>query len=245
MEVRPRNIYGFTIGILMLETRFPRFPGDIGNATTFDFPVRHKVVKGASGDRAVKVDLTLLDSFIEAGKELEGEGVRAITTSAGFLSIFQNVMAEALDVPVFTSSLLQIPMIRKILKPNKRIGIIASNKNMLDEKHLSPVGIEDMGALIIEGMENEPVWRKRLEYTPADLASLSTLRTEVEQAVVRICSRMVQTNRDVGAIVFECTNLPPFSKAVQEATGRPVFDIVTLTKLVHNALEPGCYRGYM
>jgi len=243
LQVRPKNVYGFKIGILMLETSFPRFPGDIGNATTFDFPVRHKVVKGASVDRVVyKADPTLLDPFIQAGKELEKEGVQAITTSCGFLAMFQKEITEALNVPVFTSSLLQIPMARKILKPGQKVGIVTADKPSLREKYFRSVGVEDMSGLVIEGMENEPAWQKWANFTTGDLSSL---RIEVEKAVVKVSSQMIQKNPEIGAIIFECTNLPPYANAVQQATGRPVFDIVTLTRYIHSALTRERYQGYM
>ena len=86
----------------MLDTVFPRIPGDIGNAATFSFPVRYKVVKGASPQRVVKeADTRLLEPFIEAARSLEKEGVKAIGTSCGFLAIFQRELADAVDIPVF------------------------------------------------------------------------------------------------------------------------------------------------
>jgi hypothetical protein len=243
LQTKPKNIYGLKIGILVLDTRFPRYPGDIGNATTFPFPIRYKVVKGASIERVVfKGDTTLLEPFIKAGKELEDEGVEAITTSCGFLAMFQKEMAEALKVPVFTSSLLQVPMIRRMINPTQKVGIVTADKPSLGKKHFQSVGIEEMKGLVIEGMENEPAWVKRREFRTGDSA---LLRTEVEKAVVKVSTQMIQNNPEVAAIVFECTNLPPFANAVQQATGKPVFDIVTLTKYVYSTLLRENYHGQM
>src|SRR5947209_19219755 len=107
-----QNIYGFTVGVLMLDTRFPRIPGDIGNATTFPFPMRYHRVTGAAPDLVVRRGADgLLDAFVDAARFLEREGVGAITTNCGFLVKFQRQMAAAVRVPVFTSSLLLVPIV--------------------------------------------------------------------------------------------------------------------------------------
>jgi hypothetical protein len=115
-----RANYGEAIGIITLDTCFPRIPGDVGNATTFDFPVRFKVVAGASPRRVVhEQDPELLRPFIEAAQELEHTGCRAITTTCGFLALFQKDMAASVNVPLFTSSLLQVPVVHKMLRPDQ------------------------------------------------------------------------------------------------------------------------------
>src|SRR5215216_1676728 len=119
------NVYGRSIGILMLQTRFPRVPGDMGNATSFAFPVVHRIVEAATPQRVVTAgDPRLLTPFIEAARELEQQGVLAITTNCGFLAMFQAELAAAVDVPVFSSSLLLVPMLRRMLRPDRRIGIL-------------------------------------------------------------------------------------------------------------------------
>ena len=77
-----KGVYGFRMGIIMLETHFPRIPGDVGNASTWSFPVIYRVAKDASPHRVVNEgDISLLEPFIDAAEELEGEGASAITTS--------------------------------------------------------------------------------------------------------------------------------------------------------------------
>ena len=133
------NIYGIIIGILGLESYYPKLPGHIKNASTFEFPVRYKIVKGATPERIVELaDMSLLEPFIKAAKDLEREGIEAITTSCGFLSLFQKEMAEAVNIPVFTSSLIQVPMIGKILGKHKRVGIITASKSSLSSKQHLP-----------------------------------------------------------------------------------------------------------
>ena len=149
------------IGILTLDAKLHRFPGDMGNPSTFNFPVRYKVVLGATPDRVViQSDPTLLQSFIQAARELEAEHVSAIATTCGFLAMFQKEMSGALRVPVFTSSLLQVPWVRRMLNPDQKIAILTANKQSLKERHFRAVGLEDMRGLLIGGLENEPVWKK-------------------------------------------------------------------------------------
>ena len=143
------NIYGKTIGIMILETSFPRIPGDIGNATSFDFPVRYKIVKGVTPKRIIhKFDEKILVNFIEAAKELENDGVKAITTTCGYLAIFQKQLSMAVDIPVFTSSLLQIPMVHRMLKPTGKIGLLVANDKTFCKDILKEVGAENIQVVI-------------------------------------------------------------------------------------------------
>src|SRR5215216_3062485 len=107
-----RTVYGQALGILMLDTRFPRPPGDVGHAATWPFPVCYRIVQGAQPHRIMgeTPDPALLAPFVEAARELEAAGVRAITTSCGFLAAFQRELAAAVSVPVLTSALLQVPL---------------------------------------------------------------------------------------------------------------------------------------
>ena len=89
-----KAVYGASVGILMLEARFPRIPGDMGNALTWPFPVHYKVVRDASPDRVVRRGAEgLLEVFIAAARELEADGVDGITTNCGFLALMQEELA--------------------------------------------------------------------------------------------------------------------------------------------------------
>lgn len=235
-----RTNYGETIGIIMLDTVFPRIPGDVGNASTFPFPVRYKVVRGASLQRVVKeADPALLEPFIQAAKELEHEGVRAITTSCGFLAIFQKEIANALNIPVFTSSLLQVPMVQSFLSKEQKVGIITARARSLSSMHLAGVGIENC-RLVIEGMDEAEAFTSTfVEGNP--LIDIDKCTAEM----VETAQRLVDGNPEVGAIVLECTNMPPFAKAVQDAVKLPVFDIVTLINYVHASVLRKQYLGNM
>ena len=112
-----------SVGVIMLDTHFPRIKGDIGNPDTFDFPVQYKIVKGASPDRVVlQADRRLIQPFIEAGRSLIRNGAKILTTSCGFLALFHNELTQALSVPIFSSSLLQVHMAQSIIKQEQRGG---------------------------------------------------------------------------------------------------------------------------
>ncbi|NLZ52625.1 MAG: aspartate/glutamate racemase family protein [Thermoanaerobacteraceae bacterium] len=227
-----KNVYGESIGILMLDTKFPRIPGDIGNAQTFPFPVRYRRVSGATSARVVKqADPALITPFIEAAKELEQEGVCAITTSCGFLAIFHKHLAQAVDIPVFSSSLLQVPLAAAMIGRDKKIGIMTASKPHLTPLHFKGVGAEEVNK-VIYGMEEEE------EFTKVFIEGKQEMDVaKVEREMVKVAQTMIEENPDVGAIVFECTNMPPFRYAVQKAVQRPVFDIVTLTNYVYDSIK--------
>jgi len=227
-----KNVYGESIGILMLDTKFPRIPGDIGNALTFPFPVRYRKVTGATPVRVVKeADPALIEPFIEAAKELEREGVCAITTSCGFLAIFHKYLAEAVNVPVYSSSLLQLPMVAAMIGPDKKVGVMTASKPNLTPLHFKGVGAEGIN-MVIYGMEGEE------EFPKVFLEGKEEMDVaKVEAEMVKVARTMIEENPDIGAIVFECTNMPPFRKAVQKSVNRPVFDIVTLTNYVYDSIK--------
>src|SRR5947199_6983461 len=131
------NQYGFTVGILMLDTRFPRIPGDMGNAQTFPFPVRYHRVAGADPERVVRGGAAaLLPAFIEGARTLEDEGVGAITTNCGFLAKFQRELTASVSVPVFTSSLMLVPLVHRMLPASRRVGVMSVDASSLTREHL-------------------------------------------------------------------------------------------------------------
>ena len=227
--------HGVSIGILLMDTSFVRIPGDIGNASTWDFPVHYKVVKGATYERVVvEGDPKLIQPFVEAARELERMGVKAITTSCGFLALFQRELTEAVNIPVFTSSLMQIPLAYGMLGRDQKVGVITANAHSLTPRHLRAVGAEEIPH-VIAGLEGEKEFCRMISGPSYD-------PLKIEEACVRVAKKLKRGHPEVGAIVLECTNLPPYAKAIQEATNMPVFDIVSLTNVVHSAVVKKGFR---
>ena len=229
------NQYGFTVGILMLDTRFPRIPGDMGNAETFPFPVRYHRVAGAGPDLVVRRGAAgLLPAFVEGARRLEREGVGAITTNCGFLVAFQRELGAAVRVPVFTSSLLLVPLVHRLLAPGRQVGIMTVSAVTLTPDHLRAAGVAGDVPVAIAGLETEK------EFTRVLLGDELVLDVDAaREEHVRVARRLVAEHPDVGAIVLECTNMPPYAADIQRETGLPVFDIVSLVTMVHGALAAG------
>jgi len=236
-----RSWYGEAIGILILDAAYPCIPGNVGNATTFDFPVRYKVVKNASIERLLtQRDPSLLDPFLTAARDLQDEGVRAITGACGFMALFQPQIQKAVDIPVFISSLLQIPFIHQILPPGKKIGVITANASVLTPEHFINVGVSEKIPLVVRGMEQQTEFRESVLEEKGSLDSV-----KVEKEVLDVASAMIAEHPDVYAILLECSDLPPYAEAIFKGTGRPVFDFITMIRYVHSALTPRPYNGFM
>ncbi|HEU5319788.1 MAG TPA: aspartate/glutamate racemase family protein [Methylomirabilota bacterium] len=229
------NQYGFTVGILMLDTRFPRIPGDMGHAATFPFPVRYHRVAGASPDLVVRRGAEgLLPAFVAGARQLAREGVGAITTNCGFLVKYQRELAAAVPVPVLTSSLLLVPLVHRMLGPGRRVGVLTVDAASLGPEHLAGAGIDPGMPLAVAGLETEK------EFTRVLLGDELELDVDLaREEHVRVARRLVAEHPDVGAIVLECTNMPPYAADIQRETGRPVFDITTLVRMAHDALVAG------
>jgi hypothetical protein len=229
------HLYGFSVGILVLDTQFPRIPGDVANATTFPFPVRYHRVPGASPELVVRQGSpALLPAFIDGAQSLEQEGVRAITTSCGFLTKFQRELAAAVHIPVFTSSLLLVPMVSRMLAPGKTVGILTVDAPSLSPADFEGAGITAEMPIVVAGLETEK------EFSRVLLGDQLTLDVEVARREhVRVAQILCAEHPDVGALVLECANMPPYRADIQAATGLPVFDIVHLVQMVHTALGHG------
>lgn len=231
--------YGEAIGILLLDFFAPFIPGDVGNASTYNYPVRYKLVEGLTFDRLLNKDKTALDILIMAAKELQAEGVRAITADCGFFALFQREVSEALDIPVFLSSLLQGPFISTIIGKGKKVGIISAVAGSLDHTFFEAVKI-DAADVVVRGLENTENFSK---YGVAETGIFDA--DLVEEEVVTIAKKMVEEDSDIKAILLECSMLPPYGKAVQDATGLPVFDFITMIDYVFSAVVKKKYEGFM
>ncbi len=227
-----KAIYGASVGILMLDARFPRIPGDMGNAATWPFPVHYRIVRGASPDLVVRQGAPgLLPHFIAAARELVEDGVDGITTNCGFLSLMQAELQDAVPVPVATSSLMQVGMVNALLPPGKRAGILTISGSTLTEAHL-------MSAQVPEGTPIGTTEGGR-EFTRAILGNEKTLDVDLARADnVTAAKALVAAHDDIGAIVLECTNMVPYAADIRAATGLPVFSIESFVTWFQSGLAP-------
>ncbi|MFQ3198537.1 MAG: Asp/Glu/hydantoin racemase [Paraglaciecola sp.] len=215
-------------GLLQLES----LPGNSTNPDTFQFPVKYSKIKGANVHTILESPCqNVLQSMIDEAKNMEKQGIQAITTSCGFNAIFQKELADAVDIPVFTSSLMQAPLVKNMLGKQKTLGVITAKKSALSSLHLKNAGINSDVSLHVEGLEACTEWNK-IFLSPDDDIDLAT----IEHDITNIVSLMMKQS-DIGAFILECTDLPPFADIIRKVTGCPVFDFVTLTNMVHQSIN--------
>lgn len=229
---RKKTYYGVSIGILMLETYFERFNGDIGNARTWPFPVQYKIVKGASPNRITSLTTTdFLQPFLDAADELVAAGCDGITTTCGFLALYQNELTQHCKVPVATSALLQVPMVARVLPKGKRPAVLTFSAESLTSRHLTSVGVDPTTPVF--GLSPQSEFQRSIREGDTSV-SIGTLRREV----LDVAATAVRSDPSIGALVLECTNLTPYSADLRRTLGLPIFDVVSLVHWLHRSLRP-------
>ncbi|MBV9828332.1 MAG: aspartate/glutamate racemase family protein [Alphaproteobacteria bacterium] len=227
-----KAVYGARVGILMLEARFPRIPGDMGNALSWPFPVLYKVVAGASPDRVVRNRAAgLLEAFLDAAAELVRHGADGITTNCGFLSLYQRELAAHVGVPVATSSLMQAPLIERMLPPGKRVGILTVSAATLSREHLVLAGVDpDTPVVGTDGGR---------EFSRVMLNSEERMDVAAaERDILDASDELLARYPDIGAVLLECTNMVPYARALSERLRLPVFSIYSFIAWFHSGLVP-------
>ena len=224
------NPAGGFLGVLMLDTRFPRPPGDIGHPHSFGVPVRQAVVRGAWPARVVASAAALRASdlaqtFRAHARQLAREGAWAITTSCGFLVLLQQELQDAVAVPVVTSSLLQLP---RLLQDEQQVGVLTISAQHLGQEHLRAAGVEvgRLGDVIVQGVAPEG------EFAGAILGNRETMDMERAQAdVVAAALALKERAPHLRSVVLECTNMPPYAQAVRQATGFKPYSLLDVPLL--------------
>ena len=230
-----KTVYGASVGILMLETKFPRIPGDIGNAMTWPFPVHYRVVRGATPDNIVRgAPLERVGDFVDAARDLVAMGCDGITTNCGFLSLLQPQLAEALDVPVIASSLMQVAMVNASLPPGKRAGVLTISAETLTKAHLDAANVPDNTAIV--GTDGGRAFTRdilgdapEIDFEACRLDLIDAART------------LVQAHPETGAIVLECTNMVPYAADIRRETGLPVYSIYSAVSWFQAGLAPRAF----
>jgi len=231
---------GEAIGILLLDTSVPFVPGDVANATTYRFPVRFEKVEGYSVGRSLGKDPTVFDALKSGAQSLVSQGVRAVTGDCGFMALHQRRLADELGVPVFLSSLLQIPFILSTLGKDAKVGILTADSNSLDDALLAAVGVTEGGRLVIKGLQDQPHFAS---FAIEETGLLD--QTAVEAEVVAAGQRLVARDAAVEALLLECSLLPPYAAALHETLNIPVFDYITMINFVYSAVVKERYTGFM
>jgi Asp/Glu/Hydantoin racemase len=224
------------LGILSLDTAFPRVRGDVGCAETFDFPVKYATVEGADPEEIVhRGSDHALPRFVRAAEGLVEGGCIGIATTCGFLVRWQRELAAALPVPVLTSSLLALPLIARTLPAERTIGIVTYSADAL-----TPAVLEAAGAspyTPVEGVDPAGCFARTIRHGASRLDS-----AKMSADVVDAARQLVAHHHDIGAIVLECANMPPYRDAVVAATEVPVFDAAQLLTWFYRGLAGSTRR---
>jgi len=215
-------------GLLQLET----LVGNSTNPASYAFPVRFHPVAGANVHSILEnPDPAVLRTMIADARTLASQGIKAITTSCGFNAIFQQELAEAVSVPVFTSSLLQVPFVKRIHGPKSEICILTANAGALRPEHLSSVGISSADGLHILGLEQCEEWMRMFAEPDAEI-DLAV----IEREVLSTALRALEAHPGIRAFVLECTDLPPYAAMIRRHSGLPVFDVISMINYLHSSL---------
>lgn len=222
--------YGEDIGVLLLDTQVPFIQGDVGNARSYTYPVRYKRVEGLTAEAIFSHDLSFVEAMVEGARELEREGVKAITGDCGFMALYQEKVKKAVKIPVLLSSLIQIPFIIQLLRQEQRIGVITANAPALTPDLLAATGCDNSDKLVIQGLEDTRYFRE------AAIDEIGTLDSDrISEEVVAVAQQLAH-NHNLGALLLECSLLPVYGRAVEQATGLPIFDFLTMVDYVQAAL---------
>ena len=233
-----RNVSGVTIGLVQMRANLPMMPGNMGNATTFDFPMLYREMNVDNAMDVMKPEMTknFTDGIVEAAKWLELQGVSAIMGNCGFFGHYQQAVQERIDTPFFSSSLMMMPMIVQSLPRNKKVGVLTANGPLL----ASGQAMENCGLsrelqasrVVVEGCENDP------EFAYAMTADGKFNASRMERDILEGIKRLLKKDKDIAMILLECTELPPHAVAVQKMVKMPVWDFTSLTNWVYS----GCVR---
>lgn len=232
-----QNICGVSIGVLSLESYFPKPPGHIKNPSSLPFTTVYEILYGITVPELLNnPSPDMLEPILTAARRLEAQGVRAITGSCGFLAMFQKEISQAVSVPVFVSSLLQVPLVYQMTRAP--VGVLTASAPALTAKHITGAGCDGI-PLVVQGLEDTEEFAAvilRNERNGMDLA-------KVEDELLAAGRALLARSPDIGAVVLECTDLPPYAHRLQEVLCRPVFDLTTLSTMMHDVVTRQAYSG--
>lgn len=227
-----------TLGILMIDSVATFLPGGVASASSYGGPVTYLRIPGATGDRVIGGDPELTASFVEGARELVRRGAEAITSNCGFVALYQPAIATAVRVPVFVSSLLQVPLVVAMLAPGQRVGILTYDAAQLSRRHFEACGWDpDRIQVAVAGVRGLPEW-----------AVISAPEAEIDPDAMRddlvsVGRQLLASTENIGALVLECTAMCPFAPDLQARLGLPVFDLNSLIHTMLRAIRHPRYSG--
>lgn len=228
-----KNIGGRPVGVVCLDSPFPKPPGHIKNPGGLSFPVLYRALRGAGvAELLESPGDALRDRCVGAALDLEREGAAAITGSCGFMALYQREMAAAVRVPVFASALVLAPLARTMLAPGRKVGVLTANAGHLTPAHFHAAGA-DIRQVAVAGMEDKTEFREVILESRRDDMDIGRMRGEISQTA----AELAQAAPDLGMVILECTDLSHFAADIQKSAGVPVLDIVALAAMMATAVH--------
>src|SRR5262249_48484767 len=220
-----------TLGMLQLAHTPVRLPGAISNPATYDFPVRYQQVPGAWTSNVIGPDDQIQEAYIAAAREMEKDGVAAITSNCGFTARFQKDVAASVSIPVALSSLLLVPSIVRLLPPGKTLGILTYDATQLSDVHSNGAGWSPTRLpVVVAGIEGSESWAEMAKPDPKITVAM------LEQDVIPAARRLRAAHPDVAMLLLECSAFPVAAEAVKRETGLPTVDFSTLQRALIDAV---------
>jgi hypothetical protein len=241
--------YGMGLGIIILDDVYPGFPGDVRNASAYPFPIQYEIAEGVDIQALVWQEdkSPCLEPIKRAAKKLEEMGCRAIAAECGYFAYFQKAIAGYLDVPVFMSSLLQVPLAQQIIGPDKVVGILVAREKQLTQAHLEAVGIRPGSNYVITGAEDDgrcPEFQ-HLWYEPKRPDPPGAYYDKAEKDFLQVAVDFYRAHPNMGAMVLECTGMQPFARAIQREIDIPIFSWGTLLDYAYSVAVHRDYYGHV
>jgi Asp/Glu/hydantoin racemase len=244
-----RCCYGMGLGIMILDDVYPGFPGDVRNASTYPFNVQFEIVTGIDIQTLVFAEdkSPCLEPIRQAAVHLEQKGCRAISAECGYFAYFQKEIAATVSVPVFMSSLLQVPWAQQVIKPDQTVGIYVGSKEAMTDAHLAAAGISLNSNYVVEGAvdngrckEFENLWIEGKRPDPPQ-----AVYHKAEKEFLSVGIDFFNSHPDMGAMVLECTGFPPFARALQQKIDIPVFSYTTLLDYAYSIVVHREFHGHV
>lgn len=240
--------YGMGLGVILLDDVYPGFPGDVRNASAYPFPIQYEIANGVDIERlVVGEDKSLcLPPLVEAAKKLDAMGCKAIIAECGYFSYFQQEIAGSVQIPVFLSSMLQVPFAQQLIGKDRVVGILVARADYITDHHLRSAGIQIGSNFVIAGAmdsgeceEFDKLWTRGKRSDPPSANYDKAKREFLEQGI-----RFKRAHANMGAMVLECTGFPPFARALQREIEIPVFSYGTLMDYAYSVAVHRDYYGH-
>jgi hypothetical protein len=227
-----------TLGMLMIDGLATCLPGSVANAASYGVSVVYRKVPGATGARVLAGDESLAGPLVQAARDLVQQGAEGISSNCGFAALYQPILAGAVGVPVFASSLLQVPLVATTLAPGRKVGILTFDAAQLGVRQFRAVGWDsERIPVAVAGVRGLPAWEV-LGHAEGEIDP-EAMWTDLHRVGEELCRR----DPSVAALVLECTAMCPFAPALQRALRRPVFDLNSLIHYMLRALRYPAYQG--